>query len=341
MQPVDRYLKNISQLLPADRRDDILRELSDDIESEVEDKQSELDRPLTGAEQLELLKRRGTPLHVAAGYTQNKGVLAFGPQLIGPVLFPFYVRVLLFNIGLTLLVLGTVFAALSLSGQPVHTKEFFSNVLFQIFIQLTAVTVIFLLVEKHFSGQPHEWNKQDFEKTLHTAIEKRVKEKIYKKMREVSRFDSIAVFIATAVALVWMQSIWTQPFLIFGPAASQIALAPVWHRIYFPTVLILLATMFRASINIARPRWIRFRDVASTILDFAGLAILYTLLFAGTWIVPASPAAANPNSRHLFSVVNEWAFYGLWIAVAIHLAQTIKNLIRLYKNWRWGPTSQG
>jgi hypothetical protein len=99
--------------------------------------------------------------------------------------------------------------------------------------------------------------------------------------------------------------------------------------------------MFRAGINIAHPRWIRFRDVFSTILDFAGLAIFYALIFAGTWIVPASTAAANPNSQQLFAVINQWAFYGLWIAVAIHLAQTIKNLIRLYKNWRWASSPQG
>lgn len=340
MQPLDRYLNNLAKLLPADQREDILRELSEDIHSEIEDKESALGRPLTEAEQFELLKRRGNPLQFAAGYTQNKGILAFGPQWIGPVLFPFYVRVLTFNLGLTFLIVGAIFAAISLSGQPIHFAEIFSSVILQLFIQLTAVTVIFALVEKHLSQQPHEWNKEDFEKTLHTAIEKRIQEKIYKKMREVSRFDSIAVFIATAVALVWMQSIWTNPFLVFGPAASQIALAPVWHRIYFPTLLILLATMFRAGINIAHPRWIRFRDVASTILDFAGLAILYTLLFAGTWIVPTATAAANPNSQHLFSVVNEWAFYGLWIAVAIHLFQTIKNLIRLYKNWRWSSSPQ-
>ena len=340
MQPVDRYLNNLAKLLPAEQREDILRELSEDIRSELEDKESALGRPLTEAEQFELLKRRGNPLEIAAGYTSNKGTLAFGPQWIGPVLFPFYVRVLTFNLGLTFLIVGAIFAAISLSGQPIHFAEIISSVILQLFIQLTAVTVIFALVEKHLSHQRYDLSKQDFEKTFRTVVEKRIQEKIQKKMREVSRFDSIAVLIATAVALLWMQSIWSNPFLVFGPAASQIALAPVWHRIYFPTVLILLATLFRAGISLAHPRWIRFRDIVSTILDFAGLAVLYTLLFAGTWIVPTSTAAANPNSQHLFADVNQWAFYGLWIAVAIHLAQTIKNLIRLYKNWRWGSSPQ-
>ena len=133
MQPVESYLNNLAKLLPAGQRDDILRELSEDINSEIEDKESQLGRPLGEAEKLEILKRRGTPLQVAAGYTQNKGTLAFGPQLIGPVLFPFYARVLLFNVGLTLLVLGSVFAVFVLSGQAIQVKEFLSNVIFQIF----------------------------------------------------------------------------------------------------------------------------------------------------------------------------------------------------------------
>src|SRR5215475_15534214 len=158
MQLLDRYLKNLAKLLPTGQREDIIRELSEDIQSEMEDKESELSRPLTEAEQLELLKRRGTPLHVAAGYSQNKGTLAFGPQLIGPVLFPFYARVLLFNVGLTLLVLGSVFAVLVLSGQAIHVKEFLFNVIFQIFIQLVAVTVIFALVERHLDS--HSYSKK-------------------------------------------------------------------------------------------------------------------------------------------------------------------------------------
>src|SRR5215470_17047319 len=217
MTLLERYLKSLSKLLPVDQREDILRELSEDIRSEIEDKQSELGRNLTDAEHLELLKRRGTPLQVAAGYSQNKGTLAFGPQLIGPVLFPFYARVLAFNLGLTFVIIGTVFAALSLSGQPIHVGSLFSNVLLQLFVQLVAVTIIFVLVEKHLSRQPQEWDAKEFEKTLKASIRDRVDKKIQLQMREVSRFDSFSVLIASGVALLWFQSLWAKPFLIFGP----------------------------------------------------------------------------------------------------------------------------
>jgi len=333
MEPLDRYLSNLAKLLPADQREDILRELSEDIRSEFEDKESELGRPLTEAEQLAVLKRRGNPLQVAAGYTPNQGTLAFGPQIIGPVLFPFYVRVLTFNLGLTFLIVGAIFAAVSLSGQPIHFGDLFSSVILQLFIQLTAVTVIFALVEKHLSRQPHDWSKEDFEKNLKAAIQSRIEKNIQFGPKEVSRFDSMAVLVASSVALLWMQSIWANQYLIFGPAALLIALAPIWHVVYLPTVFIVLVNIVRAAINIARPDWVRFRDVAAVILDAAGLAIVYTLMFAHTWVVPADAAAST--SQHVASVVNQWAPLAISASAVIAIAQAIKNLIRLYKNWRW------
>jgi len=338
MQPLDRYLSNLAKILPADQREDILRELSEDIRSEFEDKESELGRPLTEAEQLAVLKRRGNPLQVAAGYTPNQGTLAFGPQIIGPVLFPFYVSVLTFNLGLTFLIVGAIFAAVSLAGQPIHFGDLFSSVILQLFIQLTAVTVIFALVEKHLSRQPHDWSKQDFEKNLKAAIHSRIQKKIQAGPKEVSRFDSMAVLVASSVALLWLQSIWTNQYLIFGPAALLISLAPIWHAVYFPIVFIMLVTIFRAGVNIARPDWVRFRDVVSVILDAGSLAIVYTLMFAHTWVVPADAAAST--SQHVASVVNQWAPLAISASAVIALAQTIHDVIRLYKNWRWHSSPQ-
>lgn len=332
MQPLERYLKNLSQLLPAEQREDILREISEDIQSEMDDKQLALGRPLTEDEQCEILERRGNPLEVAAGYTTNRGTLAFGRQWIGPVLFPFYVRVLTFNLGLTFLIVGAIFAALSLSGQQVHFAELFANVVLQLVIQMSAVTLIFALVERHYSGHPHHWDPEKFKAGLPVRIQKDIHEKIRKRMREVSRFESLSVLIASLVGLLWMQALWAHPFLVFGPAAFLIKFGPIWHRIYMPTVAIILAGMLRAAINLARPDMVRFRAVAALVLDAASLIIIYALIFAGTWVVPA---AADSAAQHAAQFVNQWIPYGLWIAAAISLAQTIKNLIRLYHNLRW------
>src|SRR5215471_17625660 len=127
MEILDRYLKAVAKALPEAQREDIIRELSEDIRSEMEDKQSELGRPLTEAEQQALLKQRGNPLLLAARYHQDDRRVAFGRELIGPVLYPFYIKVLSFNLGLTFIVIGTIFLALSVSGQRISFTTFLTR----------------------------------------------------------------------------------------------------------------------------------------------------------------------------------------------------------------------
>src|SRR5215510_8087242 len=158
METVDRYLKAVAKALPEAQREDIVRELSEDIRSEMEDKAGELGRPLTESEQQALLKQRGNPLVLAGRYRQDHRTLAFGRQLIGPVLFPFYVRVLSFNLGLTFAVILTIFTALGVSGHPIGFNSILSSVLLQLFIQLGAMTLIFSLVDRHLAKHPDRWD---------------------------------------------------------------------------------------------------------------------------------------------------------------------------------------
>ena len=47
MQIIDGYLHSVKKCLPAAQADDIIKELSENIFSQIEDKESELDRSLT------------------------------------------------------------------------------------------------------------------------------------------------------------------------------------------------------------------------------------------------------------------------------------------------------
>ena len=62
MDLIDRYLKAVAAQLPAEERDDIVAELRDLILSRFEAREEELGRPLTEAEQLEILREVGHPL---------------------------------------------------------------------------------------------------------------------------------------------------------------------------------------------------------------------------------------------------------------------------------------
>ena len=57
---IDRYLQNVRVSLPAARRDDIVRELAEDIRAQVADREEELGRALTEDEQEALLNSSAT-----------------------------------------------------------------------------------------------------------------------------------------------------------------------------------------------------------------------------------------------------------------------------------------
>ena len=59
MDLIDRYLQAVKFWLPSEQKQDIVAELSEDLHSQVEDKESELGRPLSGAEVEAILKKGG------------------------------------------------------------------------------------------------------------------------------------------------------------------------------------------------------------------------------------------------------------------------------------------
>ena len=122
MELLDQYLKTIKPFLPKGQQDDIIRELSENLLSQMEDREAELGRPLTQAEQEAILQQHGNPMVVAGRYQQQKRSVAFGRQLIGPLLFPLYLRILCLNLGLTAAVVLTIGFA---KGHGVDLMHFF------------------------------------------------------------------------------------------------------------------------------------------------------------------------------------------------------------------------
>ena len=97
MDLLERYLQAVSFFLPRRQQDDIVRELSENLRSQMEDRAEELHRPLTEDEQADILRRHGHPMLVAGRYRAHQ-------QLIGPVFFPLYVFALKAGLGVALLV---------------------------------------------------------------------------------------------------------------------------------------------------------------------------------------------------------------------------------------------
>src|SRR5882757_7721918 len=87
MELLERYLQAVKFWLPKEQKSDIIAELSEDLRSQIEERETALGRKLGEAEVEAILKERGRPLLVANRYQPQE-------YLIGPVLFPIYTFVL-------------------------------------------------------------------------------------------------------------------------------------------------------------------------------------------------------------------------------------------------------
>ena len=338
MDQIERYLKTVASALPDEQKEDIIRELSEDIRSEIDDRENHAGRSLSEAELQAVLKQRGNPLLLAARYRQDRRALVIGRQLIGPVLFPFYVRVLAFNLGLTSVIIGVIFLALQLSGNRVGFKEMLSTCLLQLFIQLSAVTLIFTLVERHLANHPDSWDPSGTGRVGSGVKMQDVTSLPGARPQRISRFESVSIIIACTVALVWITEVQSYPFLILGPAATFLKLAPIWYQMFFPIVLLNVFEIVRAIINLVRPDWTRFRAVYGVLLHIGGLLVVYYLIKAGSWIAPANAEHAADYARAAH-IVNQWIYYSLLATAVLSAAMLVVRIARLTRRLRSGTDS--
>ena len=343
MELLDRYLKTVRSGLPEAQRDDIINELSENLRSQIEDKEAELGRPLVEAELEAILKHHGHPLVVAGRYRQDHRSVAFGRQWIGPELFPFYIKVLSFNLGLTGVVLVIIFAALFASGQSV---SIFPTFLYQFLIQFAIVTLAFAVAHYHWTKFPERWDPRslkgiwpDFAK--HPGSSSEAASSRGSDVPRVSRFDSIAQFVALGVAIVWLRVVQQSPFMIFGPAAAFVKPAPVWHHFYPAIVLLALGGMVQAGINLFRPDWVRLRSVFRIVSGIVWLVICLILIKAGTWVVladmPGSPAFGHLRT---VAILNQTFYFCLWGAAIAAAIDLFRHLWRVSRRSPSGVSSR-
>lgn len=281
MDLVDRYLQAVEPLLPATERADILRELAENIHSQLQDKEAELGRPLQESEQAAVLKTHGNPLLVAVRYRRTPV-----QQLIGPTIFPFYWFVLkiLFWIALAVAVLNSI--ALLGSGEPV--RELLKGLLAFAHVALPVfgwVTLLFGVLE-FLEGRLHLLQKLDREWDPLTLAKAKRPEK-------GRRSESVTGLTFGVVYLAWLLAAPYYPYLVFGPVASVLRLSPAWHRFYVPVVVLAVVGLIQAGVNLARPDWRWLRATVRFASSAVGLAIVSALLKTYPFVTAAAGTGAS------------------------------------------------
>jgi hypothetical protein len=327
MELLESYLRAVKRYLPLLQRNDIIKELADDLRSQMEEKEAALGRPLTHEEVAAFLRQNGDPMTVARRYRHDSPSLTIGWELIGPELFPMYLIILSVNLVLTL---ACVAITLLLVHVPISLQEF----VFPVLIQITVLTVVFIGLNLVRRKCPQPWYYPPAELTP---------------MMPVVRWYSIAGLFLWVPVLLWWLALPHYPILILGSAAEHLKLAPAWHNFYVPILLLLVASVAQRVISLSRPGWTWLLPFTRLVINAVSVPVLYFLVFKShTLVVVAAEFQGNTQYQKLADSLNGsllWGVFGPWLWIYAGISALVyawycrPHLRKLLRGKRGGTAS--
>ncbi len=291
MDLIDHYARTVRVFLPKEQREDIIRELLDDIRSQAADKEAELGgRPLSDAEQASLLQQYGHPMLIASRYRPQR-------HLIGPLVFPYYWLAL--KVTLALVVGGHVIsAAVMLAGgvQPAEIGVAGETLIRHVLAVLGWFTVLAAFFDRWLTQSKvlEKWNPSD----LHRAMDGRwaaveamgqtgaLVQHALDHAGPRFRVTSIPQFVACVVFSAWWILSLKFPLLILGSGARMLDWAPLVDRLFPYMVAFQLLMLADQFVRLTRPHYLRFLRFTRIVWANASWVFIVLLLLPDhRWVV--------------------------------------------------------
>ncbi len=330
MNPLDRYLQAVKKHLPWQRQDDIISELRVNLESQLEEKEAELGRPLTEAEMEAWIKQIGSPLQMASRYLPQQ-------YLIGPALFPTYWYVLRLVFVWATAIYALVNAVLlGLNGvTAVAVAQAFLRLPGVIIMSAGWVTLIFAGLEFAARRYPQQcaplmakaagWEPEGLPG---------LDELDPGHCRPRSYAHAVAEFIFGLLFLAWLLLVPSHPYLLMGPgmyyyASLSFRLAPVWMQFYWAVVALNVIQVAWGAFSLMSGHWQeshRVQHLVTKAFSFVPLGLLFTahdhLVF-----VLKNPAADEIRLAHTLYLANEGTHTALKVVLLICVVQFFWDLV--------------
>lgn len=315
MNLIQRYLHAVRGWLPEKHQRDYLRDLEEDLSSQIDERERVKGAALDEHEVVELLRQRGHPLLVAT---------RFLPQqcLIGPTWYP-VMRLALRAMIVWILapVYGLILAPLAALGSSNPVAAFF-KVLLQFpgaaVSGAAAVVITIAILERlEIRFKPFDsWNPAelpDGDGTLTTPA--------------ASRGESFINMAGTVLLLLW----WCDVVQLPGTAALQVELGPEWARWQWPIVGAMAASAALSCARLVDPWWRPAYGLFNLALQTFNLCIITGLLAAGASLTLEITGAQAPNLAKLSWMLNQLTLailLGIGIGSACKLVAEIRRLIQ-------------
>jgi hypothetical protein len=310
MELLDRYLMAVRIFLPRAQQDDIIRELSEDIHSQIEDREDQLGRPLTKAEQKQLIAQLGHPALLAGRYGPRR-------QLIGPELFPFYWLVLKLSLGANALAQTIAVLAAIAAGRSVNPGLRAFSAISALFIAFGVVTIVFAVLDRY---RPSTLGRRtwDPDRLPMTAV------------RQHRGSHAITRLVTGVLFVFWWAASEPYPVMILGAGSDVLKFGPAW-QVMHPWILVLaLTSITTAGLELLRPQWERARAAIRLAASAGALIVLFVLLKAGDFVVLVNPDADAARLNGVVRVVNQSVF---WTLLFVALPVLLTGLWEL-RAWR-------
>lgn len=333
MQLLDRYLSAIKFWLPARQREDIAAELAADLQSEIDDRATELGRALSDDEIAAILKQHGSPILVASRYQSEQRTVSFGRQLIGPLLFPFYLTAI--KVTLVLLLLPGVIPAVVL-GTRAHGQPFAQlggalvRVAWLSLPALLLVTLVFAVIDFvlrrfHFLEKwGSDWDPRKLPTTAGQA-------------KQVRRSSSIAGIIVNSLFIVWWWNHGSIPYLVVTGAGAQVHFAPVLTALYAPILVIAFINLAQHWINLVEPDWRWLPSAAGLVTSLLALIVLFPLLGTSPLISISEPNGLPISAREVAQIQKLIALGVTWLWIGIAVVGAIYAWRLVWLAWQALP----
>lgn len=300
MELLDRYLNAIKKSLPKAQQDDIIAEISDSIQSEAEEKEAQLGRPLTRDEEAALLKAYGHPRLVASRYGSQQ-------YLIGPAFLPFYWYALRVTL-IVALVSAFIFSTLFQGGPLLSFGIVWGTLLNTFFLGVGIVTAVFVALEYVQRRFGRDVGVGAWDPRKLPASEQSV----------VPLSQTIAELVIGIAFIAWLVNApWTRHALLYvvlGPASNEpfdwpFHLSPIWQQVVMPIAGLFALNIVLNCVNLVRPDWFTLRAYVHAAIN-AGFFVIAVFMLGAHNLVGLSSGAHH--TAHLLAQAKSLDVIARW-----------------------------
>ena len=334
MELLDRYLLAVRKHLPWQRQDDILAELRANLESQLEEKEAALGRPLTPAEMENWLKSLGSPMRMAAPYQPQQ-------YLVGPALFPIYRSVLKIALawGAVIYCIASAASLLAKSPQAIDVMRAIFQAPLVLFTIAAWITLAFAAIEiavahryltlPDLCAPSSGWSVAELPPFSPEVGGKKPK----------SFAAAVAEVIFGFFWLVWLLLVPAHPYLMFGPGVYYLrslpyTLAPIWVTAYWWVVALNLLQLLWNAYRLTRGTWQIPRPWAQIVFKTIGLTpiILFLAVSHHAPIVLKSSVSDPGTYAARLDAINHIANLSMDLVCAIVVITLVVDIVRLSLN---------